>query len=309
MLYAYPYFGRIDLGYFRIGGAGLGNILFPWSRAVLACDEFGLVLIEPTWSTMKFGPILRGEIDKRNYNTLFQPANNSLRGIKKIKLLVNSRRIDETKLKTLGLKKIIADNYELVEFKGLKNYFWDIRHKQEIVLDKLIKISRPEHLVGIKDVYRGTIGIHIRRGDFSSFGRDTSMDWFIDALRMTRKMIGKSVKANIYSDSDSSDLIGILAEDNISLVNHGSALADLLSLSCHSMLIGSANSTFSMWASYLGQMPSIWPRNHNSKGEGKSSKRTHSVFPENMDWEELIKDMIDHSKNMPGLLSVINKNS
>ena len=48
--------------------------------------------------------------------------------------------------------------------------------------------------------------------------------------------------------------------DNAERVMTGSPLVDLILLSKAKILIGSKNSTFSQWASYLGRMPVIWPK-------------------------------------------------
>ena len=95
MAFAYPLFEKYDLGVVRLLGPGLGNLLFPWARAVVACDRDGLTLIDPTWPSIKVGPLLRGEADLRFYGSLFRPAPHSVSGLRKLMLLLGSRRVSE----------------------------------------------------------------------------------------------------------------------------------------------------------------------------------------------------------------------
>ena len=74
-----------------------------------------------------------------------------------------------------------------------------------------------------------------------------------------RKELGADINFKIFSDGSNEELSLILKQKNTERVRFGSALADLLALSKSHILIGSASSTFSMWASYLGRMPTIWP--------------------------------------------------
>ena len=77
---------------FRLGGAGLGNILFPWANAVVYAKKNNLERIQTTWVNLKFGTFLRKEKDKRMYLNLFT-RNDGIMGIRKTLLLNFSSRI------------------------------------------------------------------------------------------------------------------------------------------------------------------------------------------------------------------------
>ena len=71
-MYIYPNFG--DKEYFniiRVGGPGLGNLLFPYFRAYIYAIRYKGNLIDPIWPTFKLGPILRNELDNRFYSLQF----------------------------------------------------------------------------------------------------------------------------------------------------------------------------------------------------------------------------------------------
>ena len=95
MIYAYPFFGNKDLGLIRFGGAGLGNILIPWARAVISCERSNFTLINPTWPSLKIGPLLRRESDLRFYGNLFRPIPGSVTGVRKLLLLATRSRVSE----------------------------------------------------------------------------------------------------------------------------------------------------------------------------------------------------------------------
>ena len=59
MNYVYPKLSERDLGFVRLGGAGLGNILFTYARALVYARDHRCRLIWPTWFSFKLGPILR----------------------------------------------------------------------------------------------------------------------------------------------------------------------------------------------------------------------------------------------------------
>src|SRR5208337_4075978 len=48
-VYVYPQLHGVDLVFLRIGGVGLGNLLFPFARAVIFAKRYGFRLIAPTW--------------------------------------------------------------------------------------------------------------------------------------------------------------------------------------------------------------------------------------------------------------------
>jgi hypothetical protein len=79
--------------------------------------------------------------------------------------------------------------------------------------------------------------------------------WYISLIEKIQKE--SNLPIYIFSDAEDSELKEILAYDNCNRAYFGSAISDMLALSTCKVLVSSA-STFSMWASFLGQMPTIW---------------------------------------------------
>ena len=259
MLYSYAKLSKYDFGFVRFLGVGLGNLLFPWARSVIAADKYDLKLIEPTWLQVKIGPILRMEKDLRFYSDLFYKSPDAIGGFPKIYCLLTKQKFIEPPL--LTSKPEIAKNFKdgIFEFSGLGNYFVDILKDHYFVRQKLLEISKDEHKAGLKYNFSNCVSLHIRRGDFKMEGWTTSADWFLWVMSELKRELGPDLKFKIFSDGSDEELASILKQENTERLSFGSALADLLALSQSRILVGSYNSTFSMWASYLGRMPTIWP--------------------------------------------------
>ena len=93
MAYIYPKFSKHELIGIRLGGAGLGNLLFTWSRVIAASEKYNAELIWPTWPSIKVGTWLRHEKDKRSYVGLFTNKTGMCGGIKKCFKLCFGRKI------------------------------------------------------------------------------------------------------------------------------------------------------------------------------------------------------------------------
>ena len=81
--------------------------------------------------------------------------------------------------------------------------------------------------------------------------------WYIFQIKKLKHSFGNNIDINIFSDGSKEDLMEVLSNNNVRLVEGGNALSDLLLLS-QSKIIISSNSTFSLWASYLGRCHTIW---------------------------------------------------
>lgn len=266
-IYAFPKLGGREFGGFRIGGGGLGNLLFPFARCAIASRRYGLVRINPTWRSLHVGPLLRREYDSRFYGDLFHDTF-GVTGAGKSLILGLSRRIDE-----MGLTSITGDSNSwrprVVVFEGLGRFFEDILLDYEMVRDEIFAVSRLEHTAHLPDLRRDSIGVHVRLGDFSAAPIDGArmiphsnarvpLVWYLRIIRAIRECAGKDIPVDLYSDGSDEELRELLALKNVRRRFYKSALADMLALSRCGILIGSSGSTFSMWASYLGRMPSIW---------------------------------------------------
>jgi len=261
-IYAFPRLSKTDLLFIRIGGNGLGNLLFTWARCLAASERHGWRMIWPTWRSFKPKNWRVNPYDHRTYSDLFQPNVRYVTGWRKPWYLARHPWIAEAD----AMNSTVAPG-SVIEFRGMKDFFTPFRNEHALVYSELQLIARTQHLAAFSEPNPSPIGIHVRRGDFiqrtdyaeivSDHNSLLPLDWYIQALQAVRKKAGRDIPAYVFSDGTESELEALLALPRVRRVEYGSGLADILGLSRSRLLIASG-STFSMWGSFLGQIPTIW---------------------------------------------------
>jgi hypothetical protein len=258
----------------RLPHAGLGNMLLVWARAVVFSELNSLPMIAPNWNALHIGPWLRGERCKRYYGSFFSDRSYKTQ----LQYIVSS----------IGTKKYIhynpmiekidqnSDEFEsdgqhifmFDEMPPWNDYFQDLKKYQLLVKQRLYSDIHPSLLEKILSLPAPDIGIHIRRGDYQkphpsddfSIKRYvyTDLNWYIETLKSIRSLAKTDVPATVFSDGHPEDLVDILSLPNVSISTETSAISDLITMSRSKLLIGSAHSSFSAWACYLSQCPTLW---------------------------------------------------
>lgn len=253
--YSYAKLSSIDLGFFRVGGTGLGNLLFPWAHFVIGTAKYGLRPIAPTWPQLKTGPLIRREADSRFYSDLFRTPPDQIHGIHKLLLLGTLPRISHVDYAT----NTPANGKScIVEFDQTGPMFDQILNDSDLVKRELLRITRPNHKGALYYDFRSSISVHVRLGDFKVESLQTPLEWFVGAIRQVRQMVDAKMRVYIFSDGTDDELKMLLDLPCVSRLSFGSSIGDLLGLTCANILIANGGSTFSKWASYLGRMPVIW---------------------------------------------------
>jgi hypothetical protein len=278
-LFSFASLGGIELSYFRLRGVGLANCLFPWARCVLASEKFGLRRIASTWPQLCHRQWIRGDRDKRSYIGLIDEGAGAVGGLSKLALLASRPRIAERDF------LCAPESFQrgVVVFRGIDGYFESMLDDYEIVRRALITSTRPKHKDCLERGPLSGICIHVRYGDATDpdgpnanaltipYHFRQRMSWFIHALNDCRRCVGEHTPALVFSDASEEELRPLLALPNVRRAFFGSAIADLLAMSTAPVLVASS-STFSMWAAYLGRMPTIWPA-------GQRRQRLHPDKP------------------------------
>ncbi|HEX3443111.1 MAG TPA: hypothetical protein VHS80_00220, partial [Chthoniobacterales bacterium] len=104
---------------------------------------------------------------------------------------------------------------------------------------------------------------HVRLGDYNPSPETPSeanarlpMDWYIAQLRSVLQA-WPGIPIDLFSDGNDGELNELLQLPDVRRADHGDPVADLLAMTQARLLICSG-STFSAWAAFLGQMPTIW---------------------------------------------------
>ena len=263
MKYVYPKLSKNDWLIVRLGGSGLGNILFPYARAISFAKKNNFKVIWPTWPSIKIGPFLRREKDKRFYNDLFTNNSGYIDGIKKIYLLLAKKKISE---KFFTSNSNLNSNNEIIIFQGMDNNFKGIIHDRDIIKEDIIRNLAPKNKLVLQFNAENSICMHVRLGDFQKSGYDkllagnnnTSIpiEWYVKIGKSIREIVNKCVKIYVFSDGTDDELKQLLELKNIERKTFGTSIADIIAMSKAKLFI-SSRSTFSDWARFLGGMTTI----------------------------------------------------
>jgi hypothetical protein len=262
----YPAFDAIhDLWFTRVGGGGLGNCFYTYFHAVVLAEQFDARIIAPPWASLKIGPLLRGEASTRLYWRAFKPFPGDIHGVDKLVTLIRGYKkrvtveIDGLNRPALVSGTINAVTSRKWAFQGLHSYRDLIRRRLLGIVNDPVP---PDHCWGQGHF----IAVHVRLSDFVTIadpklvvsrGPNTRipLSWYVNVVRVLRGRY-PHLPIFVFSDGKAEELAALLV-DGARLYRSGSDITDLLAMSAASILVGS-NSTYSRWATFLGNMPSIW---------------------------------------------------
>jgi Glycosyl transferase family 11 len=260
----YPLLGGLyDLGFVRFSGVGLGNSLFNYFHAVRAAEQVEATILAPSWASLKPRRILTGAGSERFYGGLFIPHVSELVGVKKFALWASGRSAAVATVVDPELDAVVVPG-RLNLTRAARFEFGRLHECRPWVRQRLLSISRrasrPNWGRG------GFIALHIRLGDFVTAsravleaGQGTNLripvEWYVAVLHRLRTTY-PAMPAVAFSDGSESELTPLLRE-GVRLSNNSSDLDDLFSMASATILVG-ANSTFSRWAAFLGDMPTVW---------------------------------------------------
>ena len=252
-------------------GAGLGTRLFPWGRCVCFSQATDTPMLAPRWVQPRIGPLLRGGLSLTAYPRqillmgLFR-STGYVSGLERWRVTSSATRAVED-----GFGDVLASHAGeapvIVTFRGYRSLFQDFAGERELLLSRLRADARGRW-VRLAERLAEPIGINVRcANDFSAAHRasdfitrgavKTPLDWFVKTLKRLREMAGKSVPAVVVSDGTPRQLRDLLMLPDVRLARPGCAISDLLTLARSRVLLGSGGSSFSAWASFLANAPTL----------------------------------------------------
>ena len=227
--------------FFRLGGFGLGNMLFPFFRAICFGIRDGATVLYPFYNQIQPRNFLieRNINSLRNYNDIFSNFEYAtLPSYRSFKLCFTKKWFSENNI----------SKHNLILFEGCKNYFFDLLPYRNFI-QKFINQSYDFQ----NKFYLQKAAFHIRLGDFLRTGQSLSKEIIINKLKYFSN--NKLLEIEIYSDSNLENLLKYLELDclpyNAKLIKNNSAIKDILAMSKCKYIIGNPNSTFVEWARFL----------------------------------------------------------
>lgn len=237
-MYHYPLLSSPDIGFIRAPGPGLGNLLFPITRALQAAKIKEEIFVPPTMFNLKIGPLVRQEKNLRFYNKEFK-----------------KRSFREW----MNFVRINIYRNKVTFYSGEQNLFHDIKESRFLIKNWLFSnsIEKPINIAG-------KIAVHIRRGDFSKSNKsDLSFQiptqWYLDAVdRLLSKI---DMEVILFSDAKVSDE-WLIFGSRVKFSQNLSACSNILSMSTADILLAS-RSTFSLWSYFLSNQNTYFPKGSN----------------------------------------------
>ena len=275
-------------------GAGLGTRLFPWARCVIFSQANGIPMLAPQWVQPRVGPLLRGGIDLGAYHRqilllgLFRDQPGAIRRLEKLLVQLRATPVEEPARLDQPYDRAPDGRKAIVTFRGTASMFEGLTGHDRFLLDSLQAITRQEWLEFVDGVGSVPIGINVRLGnDFGTASSDdeyytkgplkTPVHWFAAVLKWLRHAVGYPARAVVVSDGTRAQLGPLLELDDVEFVRPGCAISDLLILAKSQILLASGSSSFSAWASFLGQMPTISHPGQPLSWFGLTNRRGHYV--------------------------------
>jgi len=249
-----------------VGRAGLGNGLFPWARAELFAQQSGARVLAPRWAGFRLGPYLRREPEKRSYSNFFR-APQHVSGVSSFMIRTFAHRVPESQLDAVG--RVRSRRPILVEYSGIDGLFMPLLGRSIFLRERLWEMTAAGLRSTGADGGKPFIAMHVRRGDITrrkftereleAVTQYTPLAWFVSMARAVRRCKAlERVPIIVFTDGDSHEVAELCSVNGVRLHRRTPAIADLWTMTHAALLFGSGFSTFGMWASFLGGMPTIY---------------------------------------------------
>lgn len=224
-------------------------------------------MVSYRWFSPRAGAVTRGGIDYLHALSkiwLYGNFQSDPLEISRLKAMLQHARLERHRVNDLADARSLVQRSSHLHFVfrwDCCHTFGDFKGYRESLRDEIYACATPEQRK-VVDAFQLSefIAMNVRTGkDFVPRASGlpgyhiTELDWFIRALGVVRGRYG-DMPCVIVSDGGPKQLAPLLALQQVQLVQTPSAVADLLILSKASVLLGTGNSSFSAWGSYLGGM-------------------------------------------------------
>lgn len=222
-------------------------------------------MIAPQWWQCDVFALWQRNRRHRCYFGMLNQPDDAIRGFERLFRLAMLPHVQEPAWP--GLQVAQTAGSKIVDFHGIENYFEELIPYHDYVRTELLAMVRQSHL-GCTDIdFKNSIMVNVRLGDFTapaingpsgpaSYNQRTAIEWYVGAVQELRSSFGEWA-AYIVSDGTDDELRPLLRLENTHRLKVEN-LGGLLTLSRAHVLVASG-STYSMWASFLGRMPVLWP--------------------------------------------------
>jgi hypothetical protein len=182
-------------------------------------------------------------------------SSEEVRGLRRVRVLNPRRNEDASSAGGVAPGTVFV-------FDGLRSYFEPLIGRHAELRAAIHERLHPMHRKVLAIDMGGHLCLHVRRGDFKVGGIQTPIAWYEAQLGRLRAELGTVVPALVFSDGEPHEFAPLLRLPRVEWFSTNSAIGDLVALSTGGAILGSAFSTFSQWACFLGRVPALWPSAH-----------------------------------------------
>jgi hypothetical protein len=233
--------------YVDLPNTGLGNKMLVWAKGLCFAQKHGLHLSCSKWWSFQLGAWYRQELKKRVYFDYFN-EDSFLKRLQFYFIRLSTKNIHYPKKLLLSNSSVIYVFHQVVTS---SDYFEDLKPFREYIKSSMLELLNPILLQKLEKLNPPIIGLHIRRGDFKLGSTITPESYFIDSVIAIRKLLGRDLSVEVFTDAFPEEISGLLSLPNTYLSTPKEDIVDLLLLSRSKICILSIGSTFSFWAATL----------------------------------------------------------
>jgi hypothetical protein len=269
-VFVYAKLGRTRLWNSYLFGTGLGNTLFAWARAEIAAEKFALPVLAPVWQRLTSGggwisalkTLGTRRTALRTYSGLLGGRQSFSGTCESLFTLATALHLDESLLaETLGSAR---PHRQLVFiFEGMRDGFVSLTADRAFISARFRDLVNPRVLTHVPEAESPRFACHVRMGDYNAWPGSPSetnarlpIHWYVDQLKAIAER-WPTIPIDLFSDGTDMELHELLQLPGVRRSDYGNPIADLVMMSRARVLICSGSS-FSGWAAFLGEMPSIW---------------------------------------------------
>ncbi len=259
----------------KLPKAGLGNQLFPLMHAHVFAAINQLPVIVIGYHTFKIGPYIRGERSKRKYAGYFR-FQKSLIGEWADRVRVWTLKKKGAIVYEPALQRIEASGtgdtvYWFEKMPTYHDYFKHLRDHRKLTLKLFYGLLSDQLRTRAEQMMAPEIGVHIRMGDFRKLKPGevfkgghvrTPESYFTTIIQGLRSIAGKTYSATVFTDGHRHEFEELFNLPDIHMTIEQPDILDLIALSKSKIIVISTGSTFSYWATFLSDAPTIMHPDH-----------------------------------------------
>ncbi|MEM9354928.1 MAG: hypothetical protein AAGB04_01825 [Pseudomonadota bacterium] len=233
--------------------AGLGNKLFSWSKGLVFAHLNELPHYMVFWTHFSYRLVMPEGRRRPNYGRALRES--SIWRQFGLLRYVALPRVHEPPLNHLNTSK--QSLYVFSRRPKWHDPFRSLKPHRALVRSAFSELWRPAAEVSEDPV----IALHVRLGDFKTvdsakpFERQgltrTPTDYFVTVVNTLRLAADYDVPVSIFSDGDDTELAPLLALPCVSRYHASTDAHEMAALSRAAVIVMSASSSFSWWASFL----------------------------------------------------------